>query len=67
MTDRDALLALCDRFGITPSLFSPSPDAATRIEWEAHRSGPRVDGYGSFVVTFEFTPEGEFVKVGIWE
>lgn len=27
----------------------------------------KVEGYGGFYVRLEFTPEGKFIKMGIWE
>jgi hypothetical protein len=28
---------------------------------------PKIDGYSGFFTTFEFTFEGQFIKMGAWE
>ena len=79
MTDRDALCSLLARFGI-PSTESPikereydynaggdieHPPGRTRITVE--QGGDKVGGYFGFFATFDFEPDGRFVKMGVWE
>lgn len=58
-TDKERLLALLSDFGIS---FTQG-DGVT-IEAKV---GDKVKGYTGFCADFMFTPDGEFVEVGIWE
>lgn len=64
MTDRQALKALLDRFGLIP--YADEPDASDEVVvLEAKRGN--VSGYSGFVARFEFDSDGKFQSLGIWE
>jgi hypothetical protein len=73
MTDKEALLELLKRFGITPEIGTftppePNPHNLTpsdQVTLTAHQGD--VDGYSGFFTVFDFTPEGKFEQVGVWE
>ena len=64
MTDRERLLALLEDFGVQPDQneIGETPDS---VLLTAHVGN--VTGYGGFVCEFQFTPEGEFLEVSVWE
>ncbi|MEV6684422.1 hypothetical protein AB0N28_03600 [Streptomyces sp. NPDC051130] len=64
MTDREKLLALLTEFGVSPSP-SEHPEDEHGVTLEAYVGG--VAGYSGFLCTFEFTADGEFKNVGVWE
>lgn len=45
------------------------PGAATDSPWHVATPGDpaKVDGYTGFECVWTFTPEGQLVKVGVWE
>jgi len=68
MTDREALLALLDRFGLAAyeggdsEVKAPGSDEVMLL---AHHGG--VVGFTGFRATFTFDADGAFKDLGIWE
>lgn len=67
MTDREALLALLERFALRPAVDAdgkwPTDDRAVTLA--AEQGG--VEGYAGFIAVFRFDEVGEFESVHIWE
>lgn len=65
LTDRQALLALLERFGLEPYTGTdPTPDQG-EVVLVAHEGG--VLGYTGFCARFQFDDDGKFESLGIWE
>lgn len=60
MTDREALMALLDRFGLTPE-----HNKYDDIVLMAHSGG--VEGYQGFHCNWKFDENGQFRGLGVWE
>jgi hypothetical protein len=65
MTDRELLLQLLERFGLSPSTAGKWPSDATTVTLAANEGG--VDGYSGFITVFHFDVDGQFHEVHIWE
>lgn len=61
MTDKEALLALLDRFGIGKCPYSTDNEIILR------EGVGNVGGYMEFYATFTFDDEGRFEHFGVWE
>jgi hypothetical protein len=72
VTDREALLALLDRFGLQPA---PSTEAGRVVSEQTVTATDvvllakhgNVDGYTDFHAVFHFNDAGDFASLGIWE
>lgn len=64
MSDRDNLCALLDKWGVPWARCENDIDVGG--EYGQNRS-EKVTGYLGFYTLFEFTEDGEFVKMGAWE
>lgn len=60
MSDKERLLALLKDFGLTPSEYGQGV-----VRLEAGSGG--VHGHSGFFVDFEFTADGTFEDVGVYE
>jgi hypothetical protein len=70
VTDREALLALLERFGLVPLDRSraaelPGEPTAQSVIIQAGHGG--AVGYGEFFAEFTFDESGKFIEAGIWE
>lgn len=65
-TDKDRLLDLLKRFGITPA-DSVDCGYATDEAVVLRADHGNVEGYSDFIAVFTFDNEGNFLKAGIWE
>lgn len=61
VTDREALLALLDRFGI-----QPAPET-TELDVILREGEGGVGGYMEFFAEFRFDDDGSFKFLGVWE
>jgi hypothetical protein len=68
MTDQEELAALLTKWGVP---FTDSSGEVCVGYSSSPASGsyesPKIDGYSSFYTAFEFTDEGQFIKMGAWE
>lgn len=64
MTDREALLALLERFGLKPSAEKEYEQVST-VALAADEGG--VGGYSGFVAVFDFNTDGTFKALGLYE
>lgn len=72
ITDKEALLALLDRFGLTPNKSAEEYMTETGQESKENTvylvaEDKGVDGYGGMYVVFSFDEEDRFKGAGIWE
>lgn len=65
MTDREALLALLGRFGLTPTSEGKWPTSETAVTLAAEEGG--VGGYAGFIGVFHFDKAGTFESLDLWE
>ena len=61
MTDKDKLIDLLDYFGI---VYSEDMENTITIE---SKTGEKNKGYTGFVCDWNFSEDGQFFNVGIWE
>jgi hypothetical protein len=70
MTDRETLLAMLDRAGITYDDGNGPGDATCITITETPRTyhaGSPVIGYTGFMTTVHFDADGALAKIGVWE
>lgn len=72
MTDREALLALLERFGLTPHEGDPEtypPGARAALERKVNLVAGHggVEGYSRFEALFDFDADGKFQSLHIQE
>jgi hypothetical protein len=65
MTDREALLALLERFGLAPATEFLEYDEPDVIELRVDQGN--VKGYMSFHAIFDFDENGKFRELSLWE
>lgn len=65
MTDKEKLLALLAEFGVEPVIDSTNYTPAS-VVLEGGTKG-LVRGYSGFFCEFEFSENGKFQRVGVWE
>ena len=65
MTDREALLALLERFDLKPTAEGKWPTNERTVTLAAKEGG--VDGYDGFIGVFLFDEAGAFQNVHLWE
>lgn len=65
MTDREALLALLERFKLQPTSEGKWPTNETAVTLAVGEGG--VEGYGGFLTVFHFEQSGAFRSVSLWE
>jgi len=63
MTDYDKLKALLTEFGVGFTEIEEDGNKVIHCE----EGDVKITGYGMFYTTFDFTPEGKFIKMGAWE
>jgi hypothetical protein len=68
MTDRDVILAMLKKIGVDPKepadIYNVPGGSVLVVE---AGDSPQVIGYMGCVTHFYFSPEGDLVKMGIWE
>lgn len=62
MSDRSELCALLDKWGVSWARTKDDIDVAGDGQ-----DNEKVTGYPGFYTLFEFTEDGEFMKMGAWE
>jgi hypothetical protein len=62
-TDKEALLALLERFGLEPDKHELYSDNVITLQ----TGQGKVDGYSSFFCSWKFDEAGQFVGVTIYE
>lgn len=69
MTDLDKWKSMFDEYGIGYEIseFTNRETGETRIYLTCKEGMTKVKGYFNFVFDFEFTTNGAFIEVGIWE
>lgn len=65
-TDHQKLTNLFRELGI-PFTEKMDGNIMVHLEVDNSKPDPKVVGYKHFCTDFEFTTDGEFVNVGIWE
>lgn len=61
MTDRERLESIFQDFGLTIE------HEGNSLILRATDHNPKQGGYTDFQADFEFTEEGQFIKMGVWE
>ncbi len=61
MSDKEKLIELLTSFGIK------FEDEGSHVKISADGECEKIDGYFYFYTIFEFSEEGNFVQIGIWE